>query len=158
MSYISGLRKKIGHQTLIMPCACVFIVDPEGRILCQHRTDDGNWDYLGGSVEIDESLEEACRREMKEESGLEAEELVFFKTYSGRKMHYIYPNGDEVSPLDSVFICRRFHGELRLQAEEEDRLAFFAPAEIPLPMRAITKEIFRDVLTYLGQEVPGQLK
>ena len=67
MRYISELRKIVGHRTLIMPCACVIIGDGKGNILLQKRVDDGTWGYHGGAIEIDESVEDALRREVYEE-------------------------------------------------------------------------------------------
>ena len=43
----------------------------------------------------------------------------------------IYPNGDEVSNIDIVFICRDYSGELILQNDEVQQLEFFHINEIP---------------------------
>jgi len=55
------------------------VVIEDGRVLLNKHGDDGFWKFLGGRVEHfdfqDEtnSLEEACRREVKEEMGFEIE-------------------------------------------------------------------------------------
>ena len=67
MSYISDLRKKLGHQTIIQCAASIIIVNPEGELLLGKRTDNGYWGYSGGSLEIDEEVEDCARRELKEE-------------------------------------------------------------------------------------------
>ena len=41
-----------------------------GAILLQRRTDDGLWGLPGGALEPGDSLEEAARRELLEETGL----------------------------------------------------------------------------------------
>ncbi len=46
-------------------------------------------------------------------------------------MHYIYPNGDEVSNIDIVYICKKYTGILKGQDEEVDALRFFRIDEIP---------------------------
>lgn len=131
MSYIMDLRKMVGHRTLIMPCACVIIADGKGNILLQKRVDDGKWGYHGGSIEIDESVEDALRREVREELNIELDEIELFGIYSGAEYHHIYPNGDEVSAIDIVYVCSRYHGELKLQEEEVAEVAWFNKDNLP---------------------------
>ena len=102
-----------------------------GRVLLQLRADNHCWSYCGGSCEIDERVEDTARRELLEETGLIAESLELFGVWSGPELHYVYPNGDEVSNIDIVFLCRAFSGELNRQEEEVDALRFFSVDEIP---------------------------
>jgi hypothetical protein len=51
--------------------------------------------------------------------------------FSGKDTHYIYPNGDEVSNIDIVYICKDYSGELRCQKEEVNDLVFFEKDNIP---------------------------
>ena len=131
MGYILDLRKFVGHRPLIQVGASVIVEDPEGRILLQLRSDNHRWGYCGGSIEPDERVEDAARRELYEETGLIAKELELFGVWSGPELHYIYPNGDEVSNIDIVFLCRKFSGTLHPQEEEVTELCFFAPDEVP---------------------------
>lgn len=132
--YILDLRKIVGHRTLLQCAASVICVDAEGRILLGKRTDNHQWGYAGGSVEIDEKVEDAAARELLEETGLTADDLEFFYVNSGPEAHYIYPNGDEVSNIEIVYLCRRYHGALHPQLSEMSELRFFAPEEIDLEM------------------------
>ena len=61
MSYIIDLRKVVGHRPLLQVGASVIVVDECGRILLQLRTDNNSWGYAGGSVEIDEKVEDAAK-------------------------------------------------------------------------------------------------
>ena len=131
MGYILDLRKFVGHRPLIQVGAGIIVEDPEGRVLLQLRSDNHCWGYCGGSIEPDERVEDAARRELYEETGLIAEELELFGVWSGPELHYVYPNGDEVSNIDIVFLCRNFSGELRPQPGEVEALRFFAPQEVP---------------------------
>ena len=131
MGYILDLRKYVGHRPLIQVGASVIVEDPQGRILLQLRADNHCWGTCGGSIEPDERVEDAARRELFEETGLTAEALELFGVFSGPELHYIYPNGDEVSNIDIVFLCRSFTGELKPQADEVEKLRFFAIEEIP---------------------------
>ena len=83
--------------------------------MVQKRADNHLWGYAGGSVELDEKVEDAAKRELFEETGLIANSLELFGVFSGKELHYIYPNGDEVSNIDVVYVCRDYCGELKRQ-------------------------------------------
>ena len=131
MSYIMDLRKIVGHRPLLQVGASVIVEDDRGRVLLQLRRDNHCWGYAGGSVDLDEAVEDAAKRELYEETGLQAKRLTLFGVYSGKEMHYVYPNGDEVSNVDIVFLCNDYTGTLRPQADEVEELFFFAPEELP---------------------------
>lgn len=140
------LRSIVGHKTLLQVGASVIVEDKEGRILLQKRSDNKCWGYPGGSVELDEKVEDAAKRELYEETGLNANSLELFDIFSGKDTHYIYPNGDEVSNIDIVYICKNYSGELKRQEDEVEELKFFdaekVPKEISPPLKiALSKWI-----------------
>ncbi|MBQ9748591.1 MAG: NUDIX hydrolase [Clostridia bacterium] len=130
-SYIMDLRKIVGHRPLLQVGASVIVEDEQGRILLQLRSDNHLWGYAGGSVELDEVVEDAAKRELREETGLIAESLTLFGIFSGKDTHYIYPNGDEVSNIDIVFLCKQYSGTLTCQEGEVERLQFFHYDDLP---------------------------
>ena len=143
--YIMELRKLVGRRTLIQCAASVFCIDRDGRLLLGKRSDNGKWGYAGGSVEIDEPVEDCARRELQEEMGLIADELEFFCVNSGPEAHYVYPNGDEVSNVEIIYLCRKYHGEVSAADGEMTDLRFFRPDEIDLemispPIRSVIKK------------------
>jgi 8-oxo-dGTP pyrophosphatase MutT (NUDIX family) len=144
MGYVMDLRKILGHRTLVMPCAAVIIEDGRGKILLQKRVDDGKWSHHGGSIEPDESAEDAARREVKEELNLELDELRLFGVYSGPEYHHVYPNGDETSAIDIVYICGKYHGDLRLQKEEVAAVGWFSRDELPENLSANPRRAILD--------------
>ena len=146
--YIEEMRKIVGHRTIMQCAASVMCVDSAGRVLLGRRTDNHLWGYSGGALEIDERVEDCARRELYEEMGLIADELEFFCVSSGPETHYVYPNGDEVSNMEIVYLCHRYHGELRPQESEMEELRFFDPAEIDMDM--ISPPIRTVMRKYLG--------
>ena len=60
--YIMDLRKIVGHRTLLQVGASVIVENGDGQILLQKRKDNHCWAYAGGSVELDEVVEDAARR------------------------------------------------------------------------------------------------
>lgn len=129
--YIMDLRKIVGHRPLLQVGASVILEDEQGRVLLQKRTDNHCWGYPGGSVELDEKVEDAAVRELYEETSLTANHLELFGVFSGKELHYVYPNGDEVSNVDIVFLCRDYSGSLRPDAEESEELCFFEAGQLP---------------------------
>jgi 8-oxo-dGTP pyrophosphatase MutT (NUDIX family) len=114
-----------------MQCAAsVMLVDGEGRLILGRRTDNGLWGYAGGSMELDERAEDCARRELRAEMGVTAGPLAFFCVNSGPETHYVYPNGDEVSNVEIVYLCREWTGEFRPQPEEIAEIRAFAPEEL----------------------------
>ena len=94
------------------------IKDESGRILLQRRSDYGNWGLPGGAMEPGESIEETMIREVKEETGIILKEYQFLTVYTGERMVYIYPDGNEV-----VFVMFLFEATINtkgmLQADEK---------------------------------------
>lgn len=133
-SYIMDLRKVVGHRTLLQCAASIIIINEQGQLLLGRRTDNHLWGYSGGSIELDERVEDCARRELFEEMGLYADELEFFMVNSGPEIHYVYPNGDEVSNIEIIYLCRKYHGTPVRQEDEVEELRFFSPEEISLDM------------------------
>lgn len=62
-------------------CVAVVVEDPSGNILLLRRAPEssypGMWCLPGGRLEPGETLSEGCRRELLEETGLDASEFIF---------------------------------------------------------------------------------
>ncbi|CAH1202310.1 RNA pyrophosphohydrolase [Paenibacillus allorhizoplanae] len=95
-----------------MTGACVLLCNNK-KLLLQRRTDNGLWGLPGGSMEPGESLEEVAKRELFEETGLEAKSLEMFRVFSGKDLYYKYPHGDEVYNVVSAYVCSDFEGALK---------------------------------------------
>ncbi|HLL80923.1 MAG TPA: NUDIX domain-containing protein [Ktedonobacteraceae bacterium] len=90
------------------------------RVLLSLRRDIGWWNLPGGGLEPGETVDEALRREVREETGLEVELERLVGVYSK-------PQKNEVV---LVFRCRVTGGQLSA-TEEMAESRYFMPNELP---------------------------
>lgn len=146
MDYLKELRKCTNHMPLVLPHSVVILFNEKGEVLLEERADDGFFDFPGGGIDLKESAEDAAFRELKEETGLIADELKLFKVYSGEITHYVYFNGDEIYGVDLVYTCHKYHGEMKPQLEEVKSLEFYDLKHMPEKMSIRNKQIIKDLL------------
>lgn len=139
--YIMKIREKIGHSPLVVACASVIIYDESRGILLQNRKDNRGWSHHGGSIEPNESAEEAAKRELFEEIGLQAGQMQLYTVASGPEQHFFYPNGDEVHIVNAVFTCKDFSGKIILEESEVTDCQWFAFDQLPENISSSTKSI-----------------
>ena len=127
----------------VAAAVAALIFDAEGRLLVTVRAKEpskGMWDLPGGFVDPAESVEEALRREIAEELGLE---IVSMRFVSSHPNTYEYM-GIRYATVDLGFVCevadlKRLAPEasevaeilfVPLQEVEVDRLGFSSLARI----------------------------
>ncbi len=93
-----------GHREFNNPVAAAgaFIADADGRLLFIRRANDpakGKLMIPGGFLDGGESLEEAVRREVREEVGLEVAELTYLTSHTNQ---YLFDGFHRVT-VDVVF-------------------------------------------------------
>lgn len=125
--------------------AGVLLIDKDKKVLLQLRTDSNSWSIPGGCLNIGESLEAAAKREVYEETGLIVDDLQLFNVYSGEKQHWIYPDGNEVYIVSTVFISNSFHGILRADEVESKEVKFFDIDNMPEEIISTSIPIIEDL-------------
>ena len=154
-----GVKPSTGPTHL---SAGVILVDEQGRILLEHRSDDpsimfpGFWGITGGAAQPGESPEQAARREVLEETGLLVQEMSPFQ---------VYPEEDACGLRYELHI---FHAALprgASRAGEGQELRLFPPGELPeLPLaynhaqvlaEFIASEAYRSYRTWEGGSTPN---
>ena len=131
MSYISELRKYIGHQPIINIGATIIVLNDKNEILLNLRSDTDTWGIIGGGMELGESLEETAARELWEEAGLKAKRFELLDVLSGRELFFRYPNGDETYTVIVLYKAVGVSGELRINDDESRCLQFFPLNALP---------------------------
>ena len=130
MDYVQELRQYIGSRPILLVGAGILILDEQSRLLLMKRRDNQCWGFPGGGAELGEVIEEAARRETREEANLEVGEVSLFGVFSGPDLYYKYPNGDEVYNVTIAYLSQDWHGEVKLN-DEHTEWRWFAAHEIP---------------------------
>ena len=92
----------------IRPSVSAVIFDRRGRLLLQQRSDGGQWGLPGGSVEIGESVSDAVRREVREETGLHVSVRRLIGVYSAPERQVVrYPDGHVWHYVNVCDACAR---------------------------------------------------
>lgn len=109
---------RIGRQGKLRVGASAVIFDKtREKVLVTRRTDNGRWCLPSGSVNPGESVEEACVREVWEETGLRVRVTRLVGVYSSPDMLVVYPDGNQWHLIDFSFEAEVIRGELRLSDE-----------------------------------------
>ncbi len=109
-----------------LPTTDAIIADPEGRIvLILRKNEPRSWALPGGFVDSGEELGAACRREAKEETGLDVELVLQFFTYSDPRRD---PRKHTIS---TVYACRVPSGAKPVGGDDAAEARWFSESEVP---------------------------
>lgn len=120
----------------------VALIERDGALLMEKRTDSDRWAVIGGALEPDESLLEAVVREVREETALLVTKVELFGTFSDPTRIIARANGKakriitiayrvEVESFDDL-TCSHESQELRFVPKRE--LDHIRIAETHLPI------------------------
>ena len=151
MTYIEDLWSLTGNRTLLLAGAALILRDPAGHILLQRRNDDGTWGLPGGYLEIGETLEDAARREAREELGLTLGPLRLFDIFAGPEHYHDYPDHGRVYAVSIVYVADDVQGPLEADQTETKEARFFPLTALPTPLERNTSTILS---TFLKQPSP----
>lgn len=105
------------------------LTDDEGRILLQRRTDNRLWALPGGGMDLDESVPEAARREVREETGYEVEITGIVGLYTDARHIIAYSDGEVRRQFNICLTARIIGGGMAISEESVD-LRWTAPDDI----------------------------
>ncbi len=151
MSYVQHLRSLVGQQRLVVPGVRAIVVRHGGEVLLQRRIDMNCWGLPAGAVELDETVLETLKREVKEETDLEVLQAEPMAVYSGPSQRFVYPNGDQVQGFAIAFVIRKWTGTPRPCGIEGSDVRFWPLAHLPANMVPIHANTLADYGRYDGR-------
>lgn len=104
----------------LVPGGSALVVDDQGAILMQRRSDSGNWSFPGGVMEIGETLEQCVIRETKEETGLDIEITGILGIYTDPEHVIAYADGEVRQEFNITFYGRVIGGRIEVSSESTE--------------------------------------
>jgi len=147
-SYLGRLRALAGDQVLIFVGARALLRDAYGRILLIRRSDNGHWAMPAGAMELGESIADCAAREVLEETGLVAAEVVPFAMHTGPDYTVTSEWGDTYQLFVTSFLVPSWTGELVAVTEETTDADFFQPDAAPQPLSRSVVETLADLAVF----------
>ncbi len=121
---------RIGKTAQLRVGCSALIYDATGeKILLTRREDNGQWCLPGGGLDPGESAEEACLREVWEETGLTVTVVRLIGIYTTPHRIAVYKDGNRNQYISFSFEARVVEGEAGL-SDEVTEVGWFTPAEI----------------------------
>ena len=149
--YIHEMRELIGHRPLLVVGAVAIVVNDADEILLVRRTDMPYWALPAGALEIGETIQEALKREVREETALDVLEAEPMGVYSGPKQKFTYPNGDEIQNFSMAFLVRRWAGQPTPDGVETCDVRFFPLNDLPDDMLPLHRDRLDGYYRYNGK-------
>jgi len=119
----------VNYQNPVPTASAIIVKD--GKVLLGRRRSDpgkGMWDIPGGFIELNETPEEAARREILEETGLTINLEKFFGFFLGK---YEYPTSPNAPTMNICFLASIQNGEPKAN-DDLVALEWFSKDEIPI--------------------------
>ncbi|MFA5828795.1 MAG: NUDIX domain-containing protein [Candidatus Shapirobacteria bacterium] len=103
------------------------VIIRDGKILVLKRNENpfaGEWDFAGGYLQKNETPEEALKRELKEELGVESD-LKFLGYFAGTASYHDYE-----FPVINIAYYANLLGDIKLNTEENSEVVWMPISEL----------------------------
>lgn len=134
-------RRGIDH---IGVSASFVVHDGQGQILLQKRgpkarDEQGRWDIGGGAIEFGETVEEAVRREIREELCCEVLEVAFLTVYDAHREH----DGHKTHWIAIIYAVKVDPSTVRIgEPHKIEQIGWFTANNLPSPLHSQFQKSF----------------
>lgn len=122
----------------------------DNKVVLIRRADNGLWDIPGGAVEPGEAVEDAARRELREETGLEAAPLTLLGVFSGPEFQHTYPDGNVVEWV-TVLFSADWDDEVPRAGDDAAKVAWYPLDALPTGLSPAAGRYLAALQTQTGQ-------
>jgi 8-oxo-dGTP pyrophosphatase MutT (NUDIX family) len=129
----------------------IAVIERDGSVLLERRTDAPVWSLIAGRVHEDESLADALRREVYEETGLTVSRYELFGTFTDPARIVSYPDGNVYRVASFVYLVEVDSLERLRAGSESEELRFFPRQDL---LDLDVPETQRNVLERLLSDAP----
>jgi len=140
------LRRGIDH---IGVSACAIVHDGNGRILLMQRgpgarDEHGRWDICGGAIEFGESIDEALKRELKEELCAEPLDVEFLLAYDAHRVH---TDGRPTHWVTLIHAVKVDPAKVKIgEPHKISQIGWFYSSELPEPLHSQFRKSYEPAL------------
>lgn len=128
--HLAQVRALVGHRLLCLPSVTGIVRNSDGDVLLVRNSGASEWTTPGGMIEPNERPAESMVRELKEELGIDVKIKSLLGVFSGPEYRMLYPNGDEVVYVTSVFACDIIAGSPQPDMDELDDCRYVSKADL----------------------------
>lgn len=146
--FVASLRSAVGHDRLLLSGVTAVVRNDRGEVLLGLRSDNRRWSLISGILEPGEQPAEALRREIREETGVEAVITGLAGVWMMPETRY--PNGDVAQYLDLCFVARHVAGEPYVADDESLEVGWFDPDRLPEGLTDTARRKLAGALRYDG--------
>lgn len=131
----------------VKPGVAAVIFNAQRQVLLVKRNDNGLWSLPSGHLEIGETVVEAIKREIQEETGLIVEVEKLIGVYSDPVSQvFSYPSGAATHFITLSFLCCITGGCMQVDNREIVEVAFFDTSHLPANMLKMHPQWLTDAL------------
>ncbi len=150
-SYLGQLRQVAGNRQLVVPAARAIIFNEAGELLLIKRADNGWWGMPAGAIELNESILDCLKREVREECGLQVVSATAIAIYSEPRFVKTNLYGQTNQMFAIVFRVDEWRGDVIRQTDETTDARFFPLDRLPAKTVPHYHETLADLAKFDGK-------